>query len=101
MKGLTAVQLYAVVVVHIGTIFAVLYPWDYRRSPWRSTASGPALMFFGVAIAALFVVSVLGFWWTFPGYDWIYAVVVTAVVAGLIQKRHVMRRLQRRSGTRR
>lgn len=97
MKGLSPIELYTVVVVHIGMIFAVLYPWDYRRSPWRSSESGPALMFKAVALAALFVVGVIGFWWPFPGYDYIYAAVVTAVVAGIAWQRHVMRSLQRRS----
>jgi hypothetical protein len=97
MKGLSPVELYTVVVVHIGMVYAVLYPWDYRKSPWRSTESGPALMFKAVALAALFVVGVVGFWWPFPGYDVIYAVVVTAVVVGIIQQRAVMRRLQHRS----
>jgi hypothetical protein len=97
MKGLTPVEFYTLVVVHIGTVFAVLYPLEYRKSPWRSSESGPALMFKAVALAALFVVSVVGFWWPFPGYDLIYAVVVTAVVVGIIQQRAVMRRLQHRS----
>lgn len=100
IKHLTPIEAYTVAVVHIGVIFAVLYPWDYRRSPWRTSESGPSLMFFGVAIAALFVESVIGFWWPWPGYEWLHAAVVTAVVAGLIQKRQVMRRLQRRAGRR-
>lgn len=97
MKGLTPIEAYSVIVVHIGMVFAVLYPWEYRRSPWRSSESGPALMFKAVALAALFVVSVVGFWWPFPGYDYIYAAVVTAVVVGIIQQRAVMLRLQHRS----
>lgn len=100
IKGLSPIETYTVVVVHIGLVFYVLYPWDYRKSPWQSSESGPSLMFMAVAWAALFAVAVVGFWWPFPGYEYLYAGVLTFVVAGVIQKRHVMRKLQRRAGTR-
>lgn len=100
MKNLSPIETYTVVVVHIGAIFAVLYPWDYRRSPWRTSESGPSLMFMACAWAALFIVAIVQFWWPFPGSEYLYAAMLTAVVGGIIQKRKVMRRLQRRAGRR-
>jgi hypothetical protein len=100
IKDLSPIETYIVVVTHIGLVFAVLYPWDYRRSPWRTSESGPSLMFMACAWAALFVISIVRFWWPFPGSEYLYAAMLTAVVAGIIQKRHVMRRLQRSAGDR-
>ena len=92
---MSPVEVYVVAVVHIGLLISLAYPWFYRRSPWRSTEVGKALMTKGVALAALFLVSVVGFWWPLPGFEYIYAASVTAVVAAMAYQFRVMRRLQR------
>ena len=93
---MSAIELYLVVVVHLGVAPAVAFPLYYRRSSWRSSEVGKALMLKGAAIAALFSLAVLGFWWPFPGYDYAYAAVVTGVVVGITYQFLVMRRLQKR-----
>lgn len=92
---MSAIEVYTLVVVHVGLIPAVGFPLFYRRSPWRSTEVGKALMLKGAALAALFVVSIVGFWWPFPGYDYIYAAMLTLVVLGITYQFLVMRKLQR------
>lgn len=92
---MSVIEIYVVAVVHLGLVPALLYPWHYRRSPWRQSAVGRALMTKGLAVAALFAVGVVGFWWPFPGYQFIYAGVVTFVVAAIAYQYRVMRELQR------
>lgn len=93
---MSALDLYLVVIVHVGMVPAIGFPLYYRRSAWRSTNVGKALMFKGTALACLFTVAVVGFWWPFPGYRYIYALVVTGVVAGVTYQFLVMRGLQKR-----
>lgn len=90
------VEVYLLAVVHIGTIPAVGFPLFYRRSPWRSTEVGKALMLKGASLAALFVLSIIGFWWPFPGYAYIHAAITTLVVVGITYQFAVMRSLQKR-----
>lgn len=92
---MSAVDIYTLVIVHLAAIPATLFPLVYSRSPWRSTDVGRALMLKGSALAALFDVSILGFWWPFPGYVWIYAALVTLVALGITYQFVVMFRLQR------
>lgn len=90
------IEVYIVAVVHVGLVVAIAYPSFYLRSPWRSTEVGRALMTKGVALATLFAVSVVGYWWPFPGYLYFYAAAVTGVVGAMAYQFAVMRRLQRR-----
>lgn len=91
---MTWVEVYTIAVVHLGLLPVNAFPWFYRRSPWRSTDVGKALMLKGCSLAALFDLGVLGFWWMFPGYDYMYAAVVTVVVVAIGYQFRVMRRLQ-------
>ena len=93
-------DLYIIAVVHVGLIPALAYPLFYARSPWRSTEVGKALMFKGASLGALFLLAVVGHWWPFPGYDLIYAVAVTGVVAAMSYQFVVLRQQQRRGHTR-
>lgn len=90
----SALTVYLLVVVHIGAIPATTFALAYHRSPWRSTAPGRALMFKGRAIALLFDVAVIGYWWPFRGYAVLYAGVVTLVVIGVFYQCVVMLRRQ-------
>jgi len=92
---MSPIEVYVVGVVHIGALVATAYWWFYRRSPWRTYVTGRPLMWKARTIAALFDLAVVGFWWPFPGYDYIYAGVVTAVVVALAYQLRVLRRLQR------
>jgi hypothetical protein len=91
----TALEVYLVAVAHIGAVIAVAYWWYYRRSPWHDYATGPALMWKARSLAALFTLAVVGYWWPFPGYAYLYAGVVTLVVGSMGYQFRVMRRLQR------
>lgn len=93
---MSVLEYYMVVIVHVGLVPAVLFPLFYRRSPWRSTEVGKALMLKGVALAMLFSLAVAGFWWPFPGYDYLYAGVLSLVVVGITYQFLVLRKLQRR-----
>lgn len=89
------VELYVVSVVHIGWLVSILYLLFYRRSPWRDYVTGPALMWKALSLCALFTISIVGFWWPFPGYQYVYAGGVTLVVGAMAYQFHVLRRLQR------
>ena len=91
---MSPIEIYLVVVVHLGLLPAVGFPVFYSRSPWRHDV-GKALMLKGCALAALFVVTVLGYWWPIPGFIYVNAAVVTLVVTGITYQFAVMRRLQR------
>lgn len=93
---MTLVEIYTVGLVHLTLIPANAFPLVYSRSPWRSTDVGKALMLKGTALAALFDIGVLGFWWPFPGYAYLYAAILTLVSAGITYQFLVMRSLQRR-----
>ena len=69
--------LYVVIAVHIFAIPALAYPLVYRKSPWKSGPTGKALMHKARAVAALFAIGIIGFWWTHPGYYHLYALVIT------------------------
>ena len=93
---MSPLDIYLATIVHLGLIPAVGFPLFYSRSPWRSTEVGKALMLKGTAIASLFTIAVVGFWWPFPGYGVLYAAVVTFVVVGITYQFLVMRSLQRK-----
>lgn len=93
---MTLLEIYVVAIVHFGAVVATLFPLYYSRSPWRSTDVGRALMVKGTAVAALFDVSVLGYWWPYPAGGYVNAAVITAVVVGVTWQFLVMRRHQKR-----
>lgn len=84
-----------IAVVHLTLLPVNLFPLAYARSPWRSTDIGQALMFTGISLASLYDVGVLGFWWPFAGYSYVYAAVVTVVGLAITYQCRVMLRLQR------
>lgn len=93
-------EVYAVVVVHIGAIPATLFPIFYARSPWRSTDVGKALMTKGIAMALLFDATVANFWFgEFPGFEVLRPIIFTLVVVGITYQYLVMRSLQRSGRT--
>lgn len=93
---MSPIELYTVVIVHLTLIPVNLFPAAYSRSPWRSTDVGKALMLKGTSLAALYDLGVLGFWWTFGGYAYFYAAVITLVAVAISYQCRVMLRLQRR-----
>lgn len=89
-------EFYIITVVHIGAVIAVGAPLDYRRSTWSDTEVGRAQMAKWVCLAALFLISILNFWWPFgDGWWYIYAFVLTAVDAAMLWQWRVLRRIQR------
>lgn len=93
---MSAIEVYTIVVVHLTLLPVNAFPLAYSRSPWRSTDVGRALMLKGCSLAALYDLGVAGFWWTFGGYAWFYAAVVTVVGLAITYQLRVMLRLQRR-----
>lgn len=93
---MSPIELYTVAIVHLTLIPVNLFPLAYSRSPWRSTDVGKALMLKGSALAALYDLGVVGFWWPFGGYAYFYAAVITLVALGITYQCVVMLRLQRR-----
>jgi hypothetical protein len=89
-------ELYVVVLVHVSAIPAFLYPLIYNQMPWRSGPTGRALMNKALSVALLFGLGILGFWWVFPGYEYIYAVVVTYLGVAITYQFLVMNDLRRR-----
>ena len=87
-------ELYAVAVVHIFALPAIAYPAVYRNSPWRSGPTGKALFNKARSMALLFAVSIIGYWWPFPGYAYIYGLVVTYVGCAISYQFYVMLRLK-------
>ena len=92
---MSPIDFVTIAVVHVTLLPVNLFPLAYSRSPWRSTSIGQALMWLGVSLAALYDVGVLGFWWPFPGYAYIYCTTVTGVGLGIAYECRVLLRLQR------
>lgn len=78
-------ELYLVVLIHLGTIPAVGYPVAWAlRGTFRASKVGRALMFKAVSLASLFVTTVLGVWFDHPQWwYWLYTAVVTFVTVAL------------------
>lgn len=94
---LTPIEWAIVAVVHWGVYESSAYPLGYRRSPWRKTETGRALMFKACAVATFFIVAVVGFWWPFPGYNYVYFAAVAALVIAIRRQRKRMLDRQGRS----
>lgn len=90
------IEIYIVAIVHLTLLPVNLFPIHYSHSPWRSSNVGKALMLNGTALAALYDLGVLGFWWKFGGYNYFYAAVITLVASAISFQYFVMRRLQKR-----
>lgn len=96
IRVLTALN---IAVVAFGSIYAVGFPWHYRKSPWRDSEVGRALMTKGRAVAALFVSSlaIIALSWLLP--VWlilaVQLVVNGYVVIGVRRHYRVMREAQR------
>jgi hypothetical protein len=88
---------YVLVVAHLTLIPALLYPLIYRNSPWRRSPTGKALFNKAVSMALLYTIGVLGYWWPFPHYMELYAVVVTYVGLAITYQFVVMYRLKRQT----
>lgn len=92
-------EMYVVVVVHVGIIPAVGYPLVWRwRGTWSHSRVGRALMRKAEALGILFVVSILNVW--VPGVWWsyTYAVAVTWVVVTLYRQFGVLLLVLREQG---
>src|SRR5690606_30478883 len=87
-------RLYAIVAVHLFAIPAIAYPSVYRQSPWEDGPTGKALMNKARAVALLFFIAVLGFWWPFPGYLYIYGAIITYLGCAITYQFVVMLRLK-------
>lgn len=94
---MTALDWYILAVVTLGAIPATVYPLAYARRPWRESQIGRGVMLVSVSLALLFDVPLVGFWFPFPGYDYLYAAIVTLVVVGVTYHCAVLLRTGRHS----
>lgn len=93
---MTAVEWTLVAVVHVGVLVTVGYAVDYfTGSAWRDHETGRPLLSKAASLAALFTIAVVGYWWPFLGYEYLYVATVTAVVLSVAYQWRVMRRLRR------
>lgn len=84
---MTWLEVWIVAVVHVGAVAACAYPVLYAHyADWRKHRVGRVLMFKARVLAALYAVSVLNFWWPFPGFYYIYAVVLTLLALALTRQ---------------
>lgn len=97
---MSVAEIYSVVIVHLAALPAIAYPLVYRKVPWKKGPTGKALMNMARSMALLFTVSIAGFWWPFPGYDYIYAAVVTYLAVAIAYQLRVMYRLRRKMSRR-
>lgn len=88
---------YTLVVAHLTLIPAICYPLVYLHSPWKTGPTGKALMNKARAVALLYSIGLLGFWWPFTGFEHIYAIVVTYLGGAITYQFGVMLLLKRRS----
>jgi hypothetical protein len=93
-------ELYLVIVVHLAAIPAIAYPFVYRSSPWRTGPTGRALMNKALSVALLFGIAILGYWWPFPAYEFIYASAVTYLGVSITYQFYVMRRVKKLGASR-
>lgn len=92
---MSVTEIYLIAVVHVGVFVTLGYALDYGTgSNWRDNEAGRPLLSKALSMALLFLVAVLGYWWPFPGYAYIYAGVVTFVVGSVAYQWAVMRRLR-------
>lgn len=94
---MSPIDLYTLAIVHLTLIPANAFPLFYRRTDWRSTDIGQALMLKACALAALYDIGVAGYWLPFAGYAYAYSAVVTVVGIAIARQYWVMRRHQRAS----
>jgi hypothetical protein len=88
-------ETYLTVVVFLGAFVVTAFPLFYRRSPWRETEVGRALMGAWVALALLFDSELIIEAWPFPGHEYLTAAIVTLLVGALTAQFVAMIRLQR------
>lgn len=94
--GITlAPEMYLLVIFHLTAIPTIAYPLVYMRSPWKSGPTGKALMNMARALALVFSLRVLSFWWPFPGFAYIYSVAITYLGVAITYQFVVMLRLRR------
>lgn len=86
--------LYMIVAIHLFAIPALAYPLVYRKSPWRYGTTGRALMNKARAVALLFFITIVGHWWPFNGYHYMYAIVVTYLGCAITYQLWVMMKLR-------
>lgn len=93
-------ELYVVVLIHLGAIPAVGYPVAWAlRGTYRQSRVGRALMFKAASLAALFVVSLLGIWFGHgTWWAWLYAATLTVVTVALFRQFAVLLQVLREQG---
>lgn len=86
--------LFILVAVHVLAVPATLYPLVYRDVEWKAGATGRALMNKALSLALLVDVAIVGYWWPFPGYDYIYGAFLGYLVVATTYQFNVMRKLR-------
>lgn len=87
------IEVYVVTVTHLLAIPSIAYWLVYRRVQWKQGATGRALFNKARSLAFLIAVSLVGYWWPFPGYMYIYAAGLTYLTGAVTYQFFVMRKL--------
>ena len=87
------IEVYIVVVLHLMAWPALRYWMVYRRVRWQTGATGKALFNKARSLALLLAVLVIGFWYPFPGYDYVKGFCFTYLAGAVWYQYRVMRRL--------
>lgn len=87
------VEVYIVAITHVLAWPAVRYWMVYRQVKWKDGATGKALFNKARSLALLVVISLVGFWWEWSVFQYIYALTLTYLTIAVWYQYRVMRRL--------
>lgn len=88
-------EYFILAMVHLGALGAIGYMFDLGWRPARDSEVGRALVFKAGTLAALYFVSVVGYWWPFPGYIYFYGVALTGITGAIFYQWYSMRSARR------
>lgn len=95
MKHLSLLEWYSVAITHLMAWPSTRYWLFYRKVRWKDGETGKALFNKAQSLAVLLLISLVGFWWPFPGFGVLYAAGLTYLTIAVWYQYRVMRRLVR------
>jgi hypothetical protein len=90
---MSPVETYCVAITHVLAWPSIRYWMVYRQVQWKAGPTGKALFNKARSLALLLVISLVGYWWPFPGYLYLYAAGLTYLTVAVWYQYRVMRRL--------
>ena len=90
---MSPVEVFIVAISHVLAYPSVRYWMVYRKVRWKDGPTGKALFNKARSLALLLVISLVGYWWPFPGYMYIYAAGLTYLTVAVWYQYVVMKRM--------